>query len=370
MELLRDQFDQAFKNVDLGIRVQVAKAAHEEVRTYLGTRPELQALGFRTSLIGSYPRHTAIWPGKDVDIFGKFEGLTVKDATPGQVYEAVLRALYERYGDRVTEQPRSIKISFSPGSGPDARYLRQFEAAAATLYEFSVDVVPAVHWGSRWGIPNRVPPGLELQDDELRVATRQLWESPTLGERWQETDPEELARLTEEANAEHRIGGHGAFCRIARAVKQMRAVHVGDAKPNGLYLELTVLEAFDEGLIDLTCWPQAVGDALEAVAGRLRDAIENPLCDPVLGRVLEPEPSPDDLESASRRFRRLADDAVRARRQSRCAAAATWRRLFGENGQSDDGWVFPLPDGCGEDGRDLSGRPNPLRGSDEARGFG
>ena len=69
MELLRDQFDQAFTNVDLGIRVQVAKAVHEEVRTYLEGRPELKLFGFRTTLIGSYPRRTAIWPGKDVDIF-------------------------------------------------------------------------------------------------------------------------------------------------------------------------------------------------------------------------------------------------------------------------------------------------------------
>ena len=97
MELLRDQFDQAFTNVDLGIRVQVAKAAQEEVRTYLGGRAELKLFGFRTTLIGSYPRHTAIWPGKDVDIFGKFDGLSVEDATPGQVYEAVLRALCQRY---------------------------------------------------------------------------------------------------------------------------------------------------------------------------------------------------------------------------------------------------------------------------------
>ncbi len=370
MELLRDQFDEAFRNVDLGVRVQVAKAAHEEVRTYLEGREDLRPLGFRTTLIGSYPRHTAIWPGKDVDIFGKFDRLTVNDATPGQVYGAVLQALYERYGDRVTEQPRSVKISFGPESGPDARYLRQFEAATEPLYEFSADVVPAVHWGSRWGIPNRVPPGLELQEHELRSATRQLWESSTLGERWQETDPEELTRLTEEANAEHRIASRGAFCRIARALKQMRAVHLGSKKPNGLYLEMVLLEAFDKGLIDLTCWPQAVGDALEAVARRLGAAVDDPLRDPVLGRVFEPKPSPDDLESASRRFQSLADDAVRARGQGRCPAAATWRRLFGENGQSDDGWVFPLPDGCGDDGRDLSGRPNPLRGSDEARGFG
>ena len=370
MELLRDQFDQAFTNVDLGIRVQVAKAAHEEVRTYLEGRPELKLFGFRTTLIGSYPRHTAIWPGKDVDIFGKFDGLSVEDATPGQVYEAVLRALYQRYGDRVTEQPRSIKINFGPDSGPDARYLQQFEAGAATLYEFSVDVVPAVHWGSRWGIPNRVPAGVDLQSDELRVATRQLWESSRLGERWQETDPEQLTRLTEGANSEHRIGSHGAFCRIARAVKQMRTVHLGDMKPNGLYLELVLLDAFDEGLIDLTCWPQAVGDALEAVARRLGDAVEHPLRDPVLGSFYEPAPPPSDLATASRRFRGLAADAVRARRETRCAAAATWRRVFGQNGQSDDGWVFPLPDGCGEDGRDLSGRPNPFQGSDEARGFG
>ena len=370
MELLREQFDEAFRNVDLGVRARVAKAAHEEVRSYLEARPELTSLGFHTTLIGSYPRHTAIWPGKDVDIFGKFDRLTVEDATPRLVYDLVLDALRERYGDLVTEQPRSIKIAFGPRWWPGELYLRQFEVAAVARYEFSVDVVPAVHWGSRWGIPNRVPAGTDLQGDELHLATRQLWESARLAERWQETDPEQLTRLTEATNDEHRIGSHGAFCRIARAVKQMRTAHLGDMKPNGLYMELVLLEAFGDGLIDLTCWPMAVGDALDAAAVRLREAVTRPLRDPILGRPFEPAPSPDALHTGSRTFRGLADDAFRARREGRCAAAATWRKIFEQNGQNDDGWVFPLPEGCGEDGRDLSARRNPLRGSNEARGFG
>ena len=48
----------------------------------------------------------------------------------------------------------------------------------------------------------------------------------------------------------------------------MRTMHLGDMKPNGLYMEFVLLEAFGEGLIDLTCWPQAVGDALDSTCGR------------------------------------------------------------------------------------------------------
>lgn len=370
MELLREQFDQAFTNLDLGVRVQVAKAAHEDVRSFLEARPELRVLGFKSTLIGSYPRHTAIWPGKDVDIFGKFDGLNIATSTPGQIYDLVLHALEQRYGERITPQPRSIKISFGPGSAPGERYLRQFEAQAAAVHEFSVDVVPAVHWGERWGIPNRVPPGMDLSVNEIRAETRRLWESRHPDERWQETDPEQVTVLTQEANARHRLNSHGAFCRIARAMKQVRVVHLGGAKPNGLYLEFALLEAFDSVRIGLTSWPEAVRDSLHAVACRLDEATDSPLCDPVLGRPFEPGPTPTEIDAASRVFHRLADQATRAMREARCPAAAAWRKILGENGQSADGWVFPLPDGCAEDGRDLSARRNVLRGSDEARGFG
>ena len=377
MYLLETQFERAFANIALGERERVARAAHEEVRSYLESVPQLKAFGFRTALIGSYPRHTAIWPGKDVDIFGKFGDLSVENSTPRLVYDAVLAALRARYGDRVKEQLRSIKIEFGPGLTPDMRYMTQFDVAGATLYEFSVDVVPAVHWGTRWGIPNRVPSGVQLPDgnsrlpdEDVRIETRRLWESTETRERWQETDPEALTELTATTNLKHLIGGDGAFCPTVRAIKQIRDVHVVDSKPGGLYFEMVLLEAFGEGRIDLHSWPQAMGGALESVADRLARADREPLRDPVLHQPFAPAPSVSALQSAGQVFRRLAADAAEARRAERCAAAAIWRRLFGQNGHDTDGWVFPLPDGCTEDGRDLNERPNALVGSNEARGFG
>lgn len=372
MELLSTQFRQAWMNINLGEREQVAKAAHEEVREYLAGIAELKRFGFHTSLIGSYVRHTAIWPGKDVDIFGKFEDLTVDTSQPAQVYDALLIALRAKYGARITPQPRSIKISFGPdASAPGASYLKAFGLAqSAARYEFAVDVVPAVRWGKHWGIPNRLPATVLAREPDPRAAMRNLWSSPTLMDRWQETDPERLTQLTDDMNGEFRIGDDGAFCPTTRAIKQVRAVHLDGHKPSGLYYELILLEAFAVSELEAETWPEMIASALAAVGDRLDRVRSQPLLDPVLGHPYAPAPDVSDVQHAARVFRKLSAEAAAALESDRCAAAATWRRIFGENGHREDGWVFPLPDGCGEDGRELRATPNVLVGSSGARGFG
>jgi tRNA nucleotidyltransferase (CCA-adding enzyme) len=46
-------------------------------------------------LIGSYARHTAIWPGKDVDVFTKLTRLSVGATNPRTIFEHVRDILVE-----------------------------------------------------------------------------------------------------------------------------------------------------------------------------------------------------------------------------------------------------------------------------------
>lgn len=94
---LTDEFGEAQKNVNLGRRRLVAQAAHHEVRTVLKLCRELREHGLDDVLIGSYARDTGIWPGKDVDIFGKLTRATVESLHPDVAYQ-----LFSALSRRVT----------------------------------------------------------------------------------------------------------------------------------------------------------------------------------------------------------------------------------------------------------------------------
>lgn len=356
MQKLTIQFTDAFSKIELGARRAVAMAAHAEVRALLARDDTLSRKGFETALIGSYPRDLGIWPGKDVDVFGKFTELTVDDTTPETIYNDVLNPLAAAYGERVTPQPRSVKVLYQPGSMPARAFLAMFDAPEAPDFEFSVDVVPAARWEDRWGIPNRNP---------------DLWAADTLQRRWVETDPEKLNDLTTELNAAPTISGRGVYLPVTKSIKQIRRHHLGDTKPGGLYYELIMHEAFTDGYFDdVDTWADAMARASTYVADRLGRAGSDPVCDPVLDRPFQPGPDPQQLAGATAVFERLADAAREALTASDgCAAAAAWRRIYGQ--RPDGVAAFPLPPGCREDGSVMPPPvANPLRGSDEARGFG
>lgn len=119
METLGKEFDQAVRNVTVsGVKRDRAIAAHTEVRALLEADPELCSWGIDSILIGSYARQTARYPGKDVDVFLRFNVLSVRH-DPETVFNAVDRVLVAKYGlkdrdigGRVTRQARSLKVDF------------------------------------------------------------------------------------------------------------------------------------------------------------------------------------------------------------------------------------------------------------------
>ncbi len=346
---LSAQFGEAQANVNLGRRRLVAQAAHLEVRAVLNLCPDLRKRGLDDVLIGSYARDTGIWPGKDVDIFGKLTAETIESILPEAAYQLFLDALSRRYEGRMTEQPRSIKIDFGPGDerAPAEKYLKIEKAASADLFAFSVDVVPAVRSNEIWAIPAR---------------DRNAWARSSAKDRWIRTDPETLTELTSARNHDVLVSGQGAFVPTVKAVRQIRREHLGDAKPGGLFLELVLHEGFASGEIAGDSWADVTANALAFCARRLRAAHADPVCDPVLVQPYSPSPDATQLAVAADIFERLASEAHLALTQDQCPAAAAWRHVFGSNAK---GPVFPLPAGCRcgrhHHGSGSSGEPSPWK---------
>jgi hypothetical protein len=329
---LEDQFKAALSRLELREKRNRVIAAHTEIRGVLESADLLSSWGVETVLIGSYARDTAIYPGKDVDVFTKLTTLDTS-VNPRKVFEAVRDVLVARYGDQAQPQARSIKVTF-PTDGEE---------------DFHVDVVPAVKKGGRWAIPRR---------DTTR------WEAPQVEERWVETDPERMTKLTSNMNATLKVDGQGAYVPLVKVVRQTRWHHRGKEKPGGFYFELMTYSAFATGT-DGGSFAEIFAKTLRAVVVQLDG--DEPLVDPTFGKVYRPPPKPQDRAAAAAVFSDLATKAERALTLDRCAAAAIWRSILGEN---DRGPVFPLPPGCDERGNEIKDIAAVAAiGSREASGF-
>jgi len=363
---LAEQFRTAQRNIGLSARRKVAIAAHLEVSAALKLAEPLVDRGLADVLIGSYPRRTGIWPGKDVDVFAKLTNESIDTIEPSEAYDLFYTVLDRYFPGRVQPQGRSVKVDYRPSTLPGiafireaARILEQPETLApADGFEFSVDVVPAVHFGTVWGIPDR---------------NRERWTRTAAAERWVRTNPEQLTELTQQLNAAVSISGQGAYVPTVKTIRQIRRAHLGDAKPGGLYFELIVHEGFTLGQIKGESWAEITAATLRYVADRLLTVGDTPLCDPVLEQPYHPRPDPGPVAHAAVVFARLASDAEAALTRERCPAAAVWRQIFGSNTKVN-GPVFELPAGCRSDGSVMpvfaGTQPNPVRGTNEAHGFG
>lgn len=324
METLDDQFDGALKKINLSTgKIASAKAAHEEVRAVLAADAKLQEYRVETILIGSYGRDVAIQPGHDVDVFVTLPDF---DEDPESLYEAVKKPLKAEYKDRLDDSSaHALSISFGD--------------------DFSIDAVGATNPTSgHWVLPSLDPMGNRTQ--------------------WEESDPVRLGQLAEDRNKTPTVGGQGAYKPIVKFVRQIRKDHLGDERPKGLYLEMLTYAAFEAGVTGAT-----FVELLASTLGRIADQLETRevVTDPALERPFAPAPTDIQLAVAAMVFREQATAAATALTQELCPAAATWRKILGEN---ENGWVFPLPEGCDADG-------NPIKtissvsalGSNEARGF-
>ncbi len=368
---LTEQFLEAHQRISLGDREMVAIAAHVEVREELHKDRVLHDLGLDDILVGSYARHVSIWPGKDVDVLGRLMLHTTISLAPDYAYDAFERALAKYHREqRLTCQPRSLKVSFGPSRAPMASSIR----AAATEYgweagqvnrvignlgelafDFSVDVVPAVRHGEHYGIPD-----LGVDPHGIRIRSG----------KWEITNPVALTDLTTERNRDPRIGGRGAFVRTVKTLKQVKTHHLPDSKPSSLYYEFILHEGFAAGGVYGESWADMAASALSYVAGRLGTVGTHPVCDPVLGKAYRPAPQDVDLHRARSRFEDLARRAQRAVvTTDRCQAAIEWRQIFGRNGAH--GEVFQLPRGCRGTGVAMGAAAvNVSSGGTQERSFG
>lgn len=350
MQTLPTEFGFAVQNVtmDEGKRKRAIKA-HTEVRELLEVDPELCSWGIDTRLIGSYARHTARYPGKDVDVFLRLTGLNI-NASPKTVYEAVARVLIKKYGEkdvdpggRVTRQPRSLKVAFTNPDEPDENL------------SFSIDAVPAVPWGEHWGIPNR---------DTTR------WDSQTPEDRWVKTNPIKFADDSEAlsvSSTSPTVGTTNAYCPVVRLIRQVRHVHLGEARPGGLFVEVITYYAWKNNKVTGTSWAELLARTLAAVANGFTDAAEKGLPDPVLNTSMKPELTPQQWQHAATVFHGLARQAQQALDADKCQAAKLWRDILGSN---DRGPVLPLPSGCDASGFPIASVAAVAAvGSDEPRGF-
>ena len=323
METLNEQFDSALGKVNLGDKVGRAKKAHEEVRDVLAEDATLKTAGIKTILIGSYGRDVAIWPGHDVDVFSKLPGWS---KGPAALYDAVRKPLKDHYKDRLDDSGgHAVSVSFGD--------------------DFSVDVVAATESNSgHWVIP---------AEDATGDHTR-----------WDATDPELLGDLAEKRNAEPKVNGQGAYKPIVKLARQVRAAHLGDKRPKGLYFEMLTYWAFEHG-VKGTTFAELLASTLDRIAAQLKSG--KVADDPALGRTFDPAPTADELSAAADVFHDLASKANAALSMEKCPAAAAWREILGRNG---NGWVFPLPDDCDEKGNVIKSVTDiSALGPQQARGF-
>jgi hypothetical protein len=326
METLNTQFDGALARINLSdTKVTKAKKAHEQVRDVLAADAKLQEYEVETILIGSYGRNVAIRPGHDVDVFTKLHDY---DEDPESLYEAVKAPLKKEYGDRLDDSgAHALSVAF----GDDG---------------FAIDVVGATEHATsgHWVIP---------AEDGLGNRTQ-----------WDQTDPERLGELAEQRNTTPKVNGQGAYKPIVKLVRQIRRHHLGDARPNGLYFEMETFWAFEAGVTGGS-FAELLASTLEHIATQLeRGAV---ITDPALGRQYDPAPEAAEIDAAAKVFREQANDAKTALTMELCPAAATWRKILGQN---ESGWVFPLPAGCDESGNSVRATGSVAAlGSNEARGF-
>ncbi len=343
---LTEEFLETHQRINLGDRRRIAIAAHFEVRSILQTDPALRSRELSDVLIGSYARRVSIYPGKDVDVFGRLLAHTIDSITPTDAY-ALFRTALAAYAraDRLTEQPRSLKVDFGPDRVPSETSIqaagREYEwakvdvdrlvaNAAEVAFEFSVDVVPAVAWGDHYGIPE-----LSISPEGTRI----------MAGTWQQTNPVELTEQTRQRNQEPEIGGLGAFVRCVKTIKQIKSHHLSDVKPSSLFYEFILHEGFENGAIDGDSWAEITASTLDFIARRMGTVTTQPVCDPVLGIPYQPLPTDGSLETCRHLFDDLgAKAAFAASTTDRCQAAINWRTIFGANPKHSV--LFPLPPGC------------------------
>ena len=312
MHTLRDEFRMALSNIEVkGEKRKKAIAAHTEIQECLAEDNALRKWGISTRLIGSYSRRTAIYPGKDVDVFARLTNLDTR-VNPQSVYDRVEAVLVQAYGWRATPQARSVKVDFTDPSD-------------LSTTSFAVDAVPAVRNGSLWAIPTK---------------ERNYWAEDASG--WVETNPEKFGDLSSDLSTSTwspTVDGQNAYKPIVKLMRQARDIHLPNQKPGGLYVEFATYDVWAANLIRGNEWCQLLAATLRSVAERFGGASSQPLLDPGLDKPVNPPLHTYELDNARGIFSGLADKADQALNTGdRCQAAIWWRQILGRNGPFANSW--------------------------------
>lgn len=240
-------------------------------------------------LTGSYKRHTAIRPLKDVDMFFVFDQQYLVGQelnTPTVLLErikTVLRNKYPNNPPEITVQQRSVNIWFK---GTSVGY----------------DVVPGIA---------RVGGGYQIPDRK--------------GGSWRDTDPEIHAEKSTEANER----ANKKLKPLIKVVKKWNRDQPGGKVASSFLLEALSYDVFSTD-------PGDYADALAKLLQKLSEKIRFPCPDPAgLGLPVDSEWSASERERAQQALAEAANTARRAvdfqKRSDFEKAHYLWKKLLGDD---------------------------------------
>lgn len=314
MAHLIQQFKDALTSIEPAADKTNAPEAHQLVRQVLSADAQLAAYGVDPVLIGSYKRSVSIRRVKDVDVFVRLPDLP-SSVTSKDILDRFFKVLHAKFAidatgsRRTVRQDRSLKIAF-----PE--------------YDLDVDAVPARPHrdGNTWEIPQKG------QEDK-----------------WVQTNPEALTRLSSEMNTAH----DGYYVHTVKLLRQTRrSLLRSGAKPGGFFIEVATYQAFKSGLVSGNDNAEYYVSALEEVAKIINNFVTYGIgvADPTLwGRTISIRATQNELESARQRFADAARSARAALTEEDAGKSAlAFQKLLGKNG--DEETVFKMPPGFNEDG--------------------
>lgn len=279
-----------------------APAAHDSISKVLVADETLKGWGISPILIGSYGRRVSIRRVYDVDMFCRLEDYP-GDLTAQQVLDQVHSVLVDEYGKAaVTQEDRSVTVLVPDADG---------------LY---VDVVPA-------------------------RASGDVWEIPTDGGDWVETNPVIMAELKEGKNADF----DDMYVPCVKLLRQVRRTLLDRAKPGGFAVEMAFYTACEEGLVAPTSsMAELFTTGLEGVADVFRRIAEDGFAipDPSMPGQVMVFDDDADFTVAHNTFAQAAADARAAYDKPEDKAGQAALLLQGVLGGNDDfPDIFPLPTG-------------------------
>ncbi len=222
MSFVLDAFQVFLQNISLpDSQLAAAQRSNNALRTFLGSDDYFGRLTLDTFLNGSYPRHTAVQPIKDVDVIVVVDTAWMQ-ADPSRAMESLRRKLAQRYTDwRTRRQRRAVKV---------------------TLSDIRLDVVLAV-------APDGPDRALRIPDRELR--------------RWIKTHPRRQMSVVKDLGDRT----NGNYSRLARLFKAWARSRVAAAdRPSSFVLECAVYHI-------LAAHTANFAGALDQAFGALLDAL-------------------------------------------------------------------------------------------------